>query len=137
MARGRVTDSGTLVLDSQGLSKYIDGDPYVGRLARGAVERGSARVVSGSTLIEVQHRGIKRAHWDFVLSQLQVEPLHVEWAREAATLLQDVGLHGHKYAIDAMVAVTALHQPGPVVMLTSDVDDMAKLCGDRVTLIAL
>jgi hypothetical protein len=36
-----------------------------------------------------------------------------------------------------MVAITALHQPPPVVMLTSDVDDMAKLCGDRVTLVAL
>jgi hypothetical protein len=34
-------------------------------------------------------------------------------------------------------AVTAFHQPPPVVMLTSDVDDMAELCGDRATLVAL
>lgn len=36
-----------------------------------------------------------------------------------------------------MVAVTAMHQPGPVVMLTSDIDDMAKLCGERITLVGL
>ncbi|MCW2872270.1 MAG: DNA-binding protein [Streptomyces oryziradicis] len=36
-----------------------------------------------------------------------------------------------------MVAVTAMHQPGPVVMLTSDIDDMAKLCGEQITLVAL
>ena len=39
-------------------------------------------------------------------------------------------------AIDAVVAETALRQQRPVVLLTSDTDDMAKLCGDRVRLIA-
>lgn len=53
------------------------------------------------------------------------------------SLLHEVGLDGHQHAIDAMVAVTALHQPGPVVMLTSDVDDMSRLCGSRVTLVAV
>ncbi|MFI7704480.1 hypothetical protein [Nonomuraea sp. NPDC049480] len=47
------------------------------------------------------------------------------------------GLHGHKYAIDAVVAETAIRQPRPVVMLTSDTDDMKKLCGDRVHLVAV
>jgi hypothetical protein len=31
----------------------------------------------------------------------------------------------------------ALRQPGPVAMLTSDVDDMAKLCGGRVRLVGV
>ncbi|MFE5124510.1 DNA-binding protein, partial [Streptomyces sp. NPDC056669] len=43
----------------------------------------------------------------------------------------------HKYAIDATVAEAALRQPPPVAVLTSDTDDMAKLCDDRVRLIAL
>ena len=47
------------------------------------------------------------------------------------------GLHGHKYAIDAAVAETALGQHRPVVMLTSDIDDMTKLCGDRVRLVSV
>jgi hypothetical protein len=31
----------------------------------------------------------------------------------------------------------ALRRPGPVAILTSDVDDMARLCGDRVRLIGI
>ena len=34
------------------------------------------------------------------------------------------GLHGHKYAVDPVVAATALRSVKPVVILTSDVDDM-------------
>jgi hypothetical protein len=52
-------------------------------------------------------------------------------------LLMDAGLHGHKYAIDAAVAEAALRQHRPVVMLTSDLDDMAKLCGNRVRLVSV
>lgn len=52
-------------------------------------------------------------------------------------MLINAGLHGHKYAIDAAVAETALRQRRPVVMLTSDMDDMTKLCGDRVRLVAV
>ncbi|MEV4870139.1 DNA-binding protein [Streptomyces syringium] len=137
MARGRLTGGGSLVLDSQGLSLYLNEDRLVMNLVRSAVDRGADRVVSGATLIEAQHGGIKRARWNYVLSQLRVEALSVGWAKEAAQLLQETGLHGHKYALDSMVAVTAMHQPGPVVMLTSDVDDMAMLCGSRVTLVAV
>ncbi|MFE2674353.1 PIN domain-containing protein [Streptomyces hygroscopicus] len=137
MARGRLTGGGSLVLDSQGLSLYLEEDRAVMNMVRSALDRGADRVVSGATLIEAQHNGIKRTRWHYVLSQLRIEPLSVDWSKEAALLLRDTGLHGHKYAIDAMVAVTALHQPGPVVMLTSDTDDMAKLCGERITLVAV
>lgn len=130
-----MTGGGTLVLDSQGLSRYLEQDRRVMNLVRSAVERGADRVVSGATLIEAQHSGIKRSRWDYVLSQLRIEPLSVVWSKEAALLLSETGLHGHKYAIDAMVAVTALHQQTPVVMLTSDLDDMEKLCGGRITLL--
>ena len=51
--------------------------------------------------------------------------------------LPDAGPHGHKYAVDTVVAETALRQLRPVVLLTSDVDDMAKLCGDRVPLVSV
>jgi len=36
-----------------------------------------------------------------------------------------------------VVAQTALRQKRPVVLLTSDIDDMAKLCGDRVRLVSV
>lgn len=51
----------------------------------------------------------------------------------AVRLLLDAGgLHGHKYAIDALVAAMALRAPVPVPVLTSHRDDRSKLCGDRV-----
>ncbi|MFF0108924.1 hypothetical protein [Streptomyces hirsutus] len=37
--------------------------------------------------------------------------------------------------VSGYVAEAALRQPGPVVMLTSGVDGMARLCGDLVRLI--
>ncbi|MFI6362931.1 hypothetical protein ACIBG0_09300 [Nocardia sp. NPDC050630] len=58
-------------------------------------------------------------------------------AAAAAELLNQAGLHGRKYAIDATVAEMALRQPGPVAMVTSDIDDMRRLCGNRVRMIAV
>jgi predicted nucleic acid-binding protein len=136
MARGRVT-GGSLVLDSQGLSLYIDQDRAVLNLVRSALERGADRIVSAVTILEAQRPGLKRQRREYVLSQLNVKPLTVAWTKEAVQLLEDIGLRGHSHAIDAMVAVTAIHQAPPVVMLTSDVDDMAILCGGRVRLMAV
>ncbi|MEO3799411.1 hypothetical protein [Nonomuraea sp. B1E8] len=56
-------------------------------------------------------------------------------ARHAATLLSDASLHRHKYAVDAMLSATALAAPGPITILTSDPDDLAALCGVRVTVV--
>lgn len=66
-----------------------------------------------------------------------MEPVTEQAAKAATELLKAAGLYGHKYAIDATVAETALRQPGPVAVLTSDTDDMTKLRGGRVHLIAL
>jgi hypothetical protein len=131
VARERVT-AGSLVLDSQGLSKYFEQDHDIMNMVRSALERGADRVISAATLLEAQNPSVKRARREFVLSQLTIAPLSVTWAREAAQLLQDRGLSGHAHALDAMVAVTALHQPPPVVLVTSDPNDMTRLCGDRV-----
>ncbi|MFT2016865.1 hypothetical protein ACMA1D_13600 [Streptomyces sp. 796.1] len=55
-------------------------------------------------------------------------------AAHAVTLLQDAGqLAGRKYAIGAMAAATALRQPGPVTVLTSDTEDLRMLCGKALT----
>lgn len=131
MARDRVT-GGTLVLDCQGLSLYFEQDRTVLSMVRSARERGADRVLSAATLLEAQRPEIEQARREYVLSQFQIQPLLVPWAREAAQLLSDAGLSGHSHALDAMVAVTALHQDPPVVLLTSDPGDMGRLCGDRV-----
>nr|BFD83677.1 hypothetical protein StreXyl84_30780 [Streptomyces sp. Xyl84] len=48
-------------------------------------------------------------------------------AQSAAALLRAAGLHGHTYAIDAMLCATALQHPGRVTILTSDVEDTGLL----------
>jgi hypothetical protein len=134
VARGRVA-SGSLVLDSQGLSLYFEQDRAVLNMVRSALERGADRVISAATLLEAQNPGVKRARREYVLSQLKIQPLLIPWAREAAELLEGAGLSGHSHALDAMVALTALHQQPPVVLLTSDPGDMRRLCEDRVHIV--
>ena len=52
--------------------------------------------------------------------------------RSAATLLRTAGLHGHKYAIDAMACATALAQSGRITILTSDVEDITLLTAEHL-----
>lgn len=102
-----------------------------------AGSRGMEVVINALTIIEAVHARTNTASLNRVLSGLRAVPVGEEEARAASKLLMDAGLHGHKYAIDAAVAEAALRQHRPVVMLTSDIDDVAKLCGDRVRLVAM
>ncbi|MEU2207123.1 DNA-binding protein [Streptomyces hygroscopicus] len=137
MARRKLSHDGTLVLDSEGLSKLLNDDESVVALVAEARRRGMEAVVCALTVIEAVHARIDKARLSWVLSGLRVLPVGEEEAKAASALLMGAALHGHTYAIDAAVAAIALKQRHPVVMLTSDVDDMAKLCGDRVRLVAV
>ena len=127
----------SLVLDAHLFSSWIDRDRTVMRLLRQAERDGADVAMSAVTIIEVSHGGMDSARMSWLLSRIRVESVTKESARRSAGLLKEAGLHGHKYAIDAMVAEVALRLPGPVVLLTSDVDDMVKLCGRRVRVIGL
>ncbi|MEU5922306.1 DNA-binding protein [Streptomyces antimycoticus] len=128
---------GTLVLDSEGLAKAVLRDRAVtGWLALARAD--DMRVItSAATLVEVVHPRINRPALEWTLSRIVVEPITEILARHAAALLTDAGLHGHKYAIDAMLSATALAAPGPATVLTSDPEDLMALCGGRVTVIKL
>ncbi|MBT2384474.1 DNA-binding protein [Streptomyces sp. ISL-11] len=136
MARRKLTHEGTLVLDSEGFSKLLGDDEPVVALVAEARSRGMEVVICALTIIEAVHARTNRSRLGWVLSGLRVVAVGDEEAKAASSLLTAVGLHGHKYAIDAAVAEIALRQQRPVVMLTSDVGDMTKLCGDRVRLVA-
>ena len=127
----------TLVLDSEGLAKAVLRDRTVtGWLALARAD--DLRVItSAATLVEVVHPRINRPALEWTLSRLVVEPVTEPIARHAAALLADASLHGHKYAIDAMLSATALAAPGPVTILTSDPEDLTALCGRRVTVIKI
>lgn len=66
------------------------------------------------------------------VSRLEVLPVTEGITWRAIDLLRNANLHGHKYAIASVVAATALDHTGPRIVVTSDVDDINKLCGDRV-----
>ncbi|BBC33448.1 hypothetical protein SGFS_047420 [Streptomyces graminofaciens] len=134
MARRKPSHEGTLVLDCEGLSKLVgDDEPVVVLvvLVAEARKRGMEVAISALTIIEAVHRRTDRARLARVLSGMRIVPIGDEEARAASAMLISAGLHGHKYAVDAAVAETALRQHRLVVMLTSDVDDITKLCGDR------
>ncbi|MEV6125509.1 DNA-binding protein [Streptomyces violaceusniger] len=137
MTRSAAVPGGTLVLDSEGLAKAVLRDRAVtGWLALARAD--DMRVItSAATLVEVVHPRINRPALEWTLSRIVVEPITEILARHAAALLADTGLHGHKYAIDAMLSATALAAPGPATVLTSDPEDLMALCGGRVTVIKI
>ncbi|MGC4995641.1 MULTISPECIES: DNA-binding protein [unclassified Streptomyces] len=137
MARRKLSHEGTLVLDGEGLSKLLADDETVVALVAEARSRGMEVVICALTIIEAVHARTDKARLNWLLSGLRVIPVGDEEAKAASALLMGAALHGHKYAIDAAVAEAALRQQRPVVMLTSDVDDMTKLCGDRVRLVSV
>ena len=137
MARRKLSHEGTLVLDSEGLSRRVGDDARVVALVAEARRRGMEVVISALTIIEATHLRTDRARLAWVLSGVRIVHIGDEEAKAASALLLSTGLHGHKYAIDAVVAEMALRQQRPVAVLTSDVDDMAKLCGNRVRLVAV
>ena len=127
----------SLVLDSQGFSGWIDRDRKVMRLLEQAERDGADLAMSAATIIEASRPRVNIARLSWLLSRIRVEAVTKESAHRSAELLKAAGLHGHKYAIDAMVAEVALRLPAPVVVLTSDVDDMVRLCGQRVRTVGL
>ncbi|HEV7896620.1 MAG TPA: PIN domain-containing protein [Planosporangium sp.] len=127
MARRAVAAGGTLVLDSEGLAKLAAGDQRVRAFLESARERRARVTVSAITLPEVLRGGPRDASIHRVLSRITVQPVSAEVGRRAGELLGTTGLTGHRCAIDAVVAATALGVARPVVLLTSDPDDLNKL----------
>ncbi|WP_433546545.1 PIN domain-containing protein [Streptomyces sp. CA-294286] len=127
----------TVVLDSEGLSAWVAQDRKVLAMLRVFHDMGADLVVGANTIVEVSHARTNMPRLNWTLSRVKVEPVTEQAAKAAAELLKSSGLHGHKYAIDATVAEVALRQPGPVALLTSDTDDMTKLCGTRVRIVSL
>jgi predicted nucleic acid-binding protein len=113
----------TVVLDCEGLSAWIAHDRKILAMFQVFHEMGSDLVVSANTIVEVSHPQVNLPRLQWALSREKVEPVTEQAAKEAARLLKNAGLHGHKYAIDATVAEAALRQedglrevhPGPPV----------------------
>jgi predicted nucleic acid-binding protein len=118
---------GTLVLDAEGLVKLASGHPLAVSLAQDTYQAEAEIVTSASALAEVLRGGPRDAPVYRVLSRVTVAPIGEEQGRAAGELLGRTGLSGPRCALDALLAVVALAQPRPVVVLTSDTDDMRRL----------
>ena len=127
MAGRRVAAGGTLVLDAEGLSKLAAGDARARGYLDSAVARGAQIVISAITLTEALRGGPRDVAVHRVLSRITIVPVTAAIAGRAGERLGMTGLSGHRCAIGAVVAATALGAERPVVLLTSDPDDLNKL----------
>ena len=118
---------GTLVLDAEGLVKLASGHPVAVSLAQDTYQARAEIVTSAPTLTEVLRGGRRDAPVHRILSRVTIVPIGEEQGRTAGELLGRTGLSGHRCALDALLAVVALAQPRPIVMLTSDIEDMRRL----------
>lgn len=123
----------SVVLDSQALSLLLRSDRAMTARIEATRRAGLPVRVSALTVVEAADgkSDMPRLHW--YLSRLRLEAVTPEDSLKAVKLLKEAGgLHGHKYAIDALVAAMALRSPAPALVLTSDRDDWTRLCGNRV-----
>ncbi|WP_280400855.1 DNA-binding protein [Nocardia carnea] len=125
----------SIVLDCQALGLLLEKDRALTARIEAARRAGVPVRVSVLTIVEAVHGKTDIARLNRYLSRLRVEPALPDDSLSAVKLLRAAGgLHGHKYAIDALVAAMALRGPTPTLVLTPDRDDWEKLCGDRVAI---
>jgi predicted nucleic acid-binding protein len=115
---------GTLVLDSQGLIAFADQNTTARAAAEGVLARGGQIVIAATTLTEVLRGSARDTKIHRVLKTIAQEPITPQLARQAGELLGRSGLDGHTHSL---VAAVALACPRPVLLLTSDVDDLTQL----------
>jgi predicted nucleic acid-binding protein len=127
LRRGRRGLGGTLVLDAEGLRELADGNPRAVSFAKDAYVANAIVLTVASALTEVLRGGPRDAPVHRILKDVSVVPVGPEEGRAAGELLGRTGLSGHRCALDALLAVVALAQPRPVVVLTSDTDDLQRL----------
>jgi predicted nucleic acid-binding protein len=126
---------GTLLLDSEGLSKLYLKDRTVVAFVQAALEEGMRVATTAMTTLEADHERVHPARIRWVLSRIDVLDVTRGITDQAAALLRGNRLHGHTYAIDAVLAAAARTAPRPVTVLTSDPDDLGLLCGPAIEVI--
>ncbi|CAM5565604.1 hypothetical protein [Streptomyces atroolivaceus] len=117
------------VLDSQALSKAARGDRQMAALIKAAPRLDIAVVTSAHTTLEAWNpqQGARQELWDWALSRIDVEHTDDKVISLARSMMKTAGLHGHEYAIDAVLAAVAVKTAErglEVTVFTSDVDDM-------------
>lgn len=116
---------GTLVLDADGVTKAAANDGRVQAFLTVARNRDARVIVSAITLAEVLRGGSRDTEIHRVLNRVTRTPVTPELARSAGELLGSSGVADA--TVDAVVAATAVAEPGSVIVLTSDPKDLRRL----------
>lgn len=115
----------SLLLDSGAVLAVAQNGHVVQRWLARARMHGVEPRVTLVTVAEVFRDRRDGARIQWVLSQLEHEPLTLAHAHDAGRLLGATGSGDH--TVDALVAATAVRMPRPVIVLTSDPKDLERL----------
>ena len=96
------------------------------------MEEGVRVATTAMTTLEADYERVHPARTRWVLSRIDVHDVTGAVTDQAAVLSRNHALHGHKYAIDAVLAAVARAASAPVVVVTSDPEDLILLCGPSV-----
>lgn len=129
--------SGTLLLDSEGLSQFYRQDQRMAARIEVARQKRIRVGTTTMTRLEAEDDRLHRARITWSLSLLHLFPITRAVSDAAAELLRIHSLSGHKYAIDATLAAIAHAAARPVSVATSDPEDLRLLCGPGIAIIGL
>jgi hypothetical protein len=129
--------SGTLLLDSEGLSQFYRQDQRMAARIEVARRKNIRVGTTTMTRLEAEDARLHRPRIAWSLSLLDLFPITRAVSDAAAELLRIHGLSGHKYAIDAALAAVARAAAAPVTVATSDPEDLRLLCGPEIAIIEL
>ncbi|MET8567826.1 hypothetical protein [Streptomyces sp. NPDC004783] len=120
------------VFDCEALSKAVHGDREIVALMKTAPRLDIPVVTSALTTLEAwdPREGARQALWSWALSRVRIVHTDDQVTAMAREMLKTAGLHGHKYAIDAVLAAVAAREAthgAQATVFTSDTDDMTQL----------
>lgn len=120
------------MFDSEALSKAVRGDREMAALVKAAPQLDIPVVTSALTTLEAwdPRETSRQALWNWTLSRIRVVHTDDRVIAMARDMLKAAGLHGHKYAIDAVLAAVAdreAAQGAQTTVFTSDPDDLGQL----------
>src|ERR1700722_11171602 len=119
--------AGTLVLDAQSIVRLAEADKSAFAWARRTDALGGDIVTAAATLAEVLRGGTRDARIHRILRRVTVVDIDKNLGRKAGELLGAAGVSGHRCTVDALLAAVALAQRRPVILLTSDPGNLARL----------
>ena len=121
----------SFVLDATALTEAAREGSQLRLQVTRAAKRGTSLYTTAATLTEVLRGHPRDAHIHRLLASLSIRVVDEHFGRAAGERIGRRAVRGN-VTLDALVAELASSLPRPVVVLTSDVDDITALVDDDV-----